>query len=76
MKVRPVELRFGFIHPDLGVLPIDDGHGAIFHEIKKYYGDSTLDPTGMKLKGGAYERRFSGGGFRNNNRRRRGKRRR
>lgn len=50
-RKRPVELRLGFIHPELGVLPLDDGQGRVFKEIKSYYGGLGLDKSGRKLKG-------------------------
>ena len=56
-KDRPVELRFGFIHPELGVLPIEDSQGRVLREIVAYYGSSGLDESGMKLKGGRFSRR-------------------
>ncbi len=55
-KQRPVELRFGFLHPELGVIPLTDERGAVFKEVLHFYGSSGLDPTGMKLKGGSFSR--------------------
>ena len=55
-KVRPVELRFGFLHPDLGVIPIADEQGKLLPEIRRYYGAAELDSTGMRLKGGSFDR--------------------
>jgi ATP-dependent RNA helicase HelY len=48
--LRPVELRYGFLHPDLGVLPLRDKANRLNREIAKYYAGITLDKTGMKLK--------------------------
>jgi superfamily II RNA helicase len=53
---RPVELRYGFLHPDLGVLPLRDEKGGVFKEVLRYYGQSGLDPSGMRLKGGNFAR--------------------
>jgi ATP-dependent RNA helicase HelY len=47
---RPVELRYGFLHPDLGVMPLRDKIGRLNREISKYYVGVDLDKTGMKLK--------------------------
>ena len=47
---RPVELRLGFLHPDLGVLPLADEEGKIFKEVSRYYGKTGLDSSGMRLK--------------------------
>ena len=58
-KERPVELRYGFLHPELGVLPLRDSSGGVFPEVAKFYGGAGLDASGMRLKGGRfqYERR-------------------
>jgi ATP-dependent RNA helicase HelY len=48
--VRPVELRYGFLHPDYGVLPLRDAGGAIFSEVAEFYQGATLDQTGMRLR--------------------------
>ncbi|MBX7138143.1 MAG: DEAD/DEAH box helicase [Oligoflexia bacterium] len=53
---RSVELRFGFLHPDLGVLPLTDDRGRILKEVLHYYGSSDLDSTGMRLRGGKFSR--------------------
>ncbi|MCO6431840.1 MAG: DEAD/DEAH box helicase [Deltaproteobacteria bacterium] len=47
---RPVQLRYGFLHPDLGVLPLANEHGEIFGEVKKFYGSMSLDSSGMRLR--------------------------
>lgn len=47
---RPVELRLGFLHPDLGVLPISDSKGHILREVQQFYGGTSLDRTGMRLR--------------------------
>jgi len=49
-KNRPVELRYGFLHPDLGVIPLTDQQGAVLREVHSYYGSVALDPSGMRLK--------------------------
>ena len=68
-KDRPVELRFGFLHPQHGVIPLSDGKGAVFNEVSKFYGNSDLDPSGRKLQG-----RFAKGDRREQARRRRHRR--
>lgn len=47
--VRPVELRLGFIHPRLGVLPLSDETGRIFREVEYFYGSLGVDETGRRL---------------------------
>jgi superfamily II RNA helicase len=49
-KDRPVELRYGFIHPELGVLPLRDEEGGVLREVTKFYGGVGLDPSGMRLR--------------------------
>lgn len=51
-KERPVELRYGFLHPDLGVMPLADERGGVFKEVVHYYGSAGLDASGMRLKTG------------------------
>jgi superfamily II RNA helicase len=54
-KERPVELRYGFIHPELGILPLRDESGGVFPEVAKFYGGAGLDASGMRLKGGRFQ---------------------
>ena len=74
-KVRPVELRYGFLHPEYGVIPLGDGKGEVFNEVSKFYGAVDLDPSGRRLKGefGRHrgERRGGRGDRRHNSRHRR-----
>ena len=49
-KERPVEIRYGFLHPDLGVIPLRDEKGNVYKEVQQYYGSYMLDKTGMRLK--------------------------
>jgi ATP-dependent RNA helicase HelY len=58
-KERPVQLRYGFLHPELGVLPLRDERGRVLAEVTEYYGSTGLDASGMRLKIG---RREGGGG--------------
>ena len=53
---RPVELRFGCIHPDLGVLPLRNLSGGVLGEVNDYYRETRLDRSGMKLKGGRFQK--------------------
>jgi ATP-dependent RNA helicase HelY len=55
-KDRPVELRLGFLHPELGVLPLRNEKGGIMKEVSRYYGSVGLDSSGMKLRGGKFAR--------------------
>lgn len=34
---RPVELRLGFLHPELGLLPLEESPGKVFPEVSLYY---------------------------------------
>ncbi|MCB0321171.1 MAG: DEAD/DEAH box helicase, partial [Bdellovibrionales bacterium] len=34
---RPVELRFGFLHPQFGVIPLQDDKGRILREVRDFY---------------------------------------
>ncbi len=55
-KERSVDLRYGFLHPDYGVIPLTDGDGRVLKEIVRYYGASGLDSSGMRLIGGQFKR--------------------
>jgi ATP-dependent RNA helicase HelY len=58
-KERSVQLRYGFLHPDLGILPLRDGDGKVFKEVLRFYGTAPVDTKGTKLrmKGGAHRGR-------------------
>ena len=47
---RPVELRLGFLHPDLGIIPLRAVDNHILPEVLDFYGHATLDVTGTRLK--------------------------
>lgn len=47
---RPVELRYGFIHPELGVLPLFDEKQGVFREVAQFYAGIGLDSSGMRLR--------------------------
>jgi ATP-dependent RNA helicase HelY len=47
---RPVELRLAFLHPQFGVVPLEDSSGNLFDEVGRCYEGIGLDPTGMRLK--------------------------
>lgn len=49
-KDRSVALRYGFLHPDFGVLPLDDGSGRLFKEVIHFYSSLGLAHDGMRLK--------------------------
>jgi len=62
---RPVELRLGFLHPELGVLPLEDEAGGVYPEVVRYYSGTGLDSSGRRLSGGRFsERRRGGRGWR------------
>ena len=48
--VRPVELRFGFMHPRFGVIPLSDEKGHLSPEVARYYGSMSLDESGTRVK--------------------------
>lgn len=54
-KERPVELRMGFLHPDLGILPlfedISGRSGRVFPEVLSFYGSQGLESDGLRLRG-------------------------
>ncbi|MCB0311266.1 MAG: hypothetical protein KDD42_08525, partial [Bdellovibrionales bacterium] len=56
-KERPVELRYGFLHPELGVVPLTDREGRLLRQVARFYGASNLDDSGMILQGGRFKRR-------------------
>lgn len=78
---RPVELRYGFLHPRFGVIPLSDEKGHLSPEVSHFYGSAQLDDSGMRVRGrvgGEREGRDRGGrrdsrGGRNRNGRRRGR---
>jgi ATP-dependent RNA helicase HelY len=62
-KERPVELRLGFLHPELGVIPLADEQGRLLGEVGRFYGSTGLDESGRRLKGGRFGRERRGGRF-------------
>jgi ATP-dependent RNA helicase HelY len=48
---RPVELRLGFIHPRLGVIPLEDDQGRVFPDVAHFY-DRENDRKFDKKRGG------------------------
>ena len=62
-KDRPVALRFGFLHPDLGIMPLEGPPGQVFPEVARYYGSHGLDESGLSFKkGGGRQGREGRGG--------------
>ncbi len=47
---RPVELRYAFLHPQFGVIPLRDEKGRILREVSWFYGEMGLDSTGTRLR--------------------------
>jgi superfamily II RNA helicase len=56
-KERPVELRFGFLHPKFGVIPLSDEKGHLSPEVSHFYGSAQLDDSGMRVRGDACRHR-------------------
>jgi ATP-dependent RNA helicase HelY len=48
-RERPVQLRYGFMHPELGVIPLSDERGQVIREVLNFYEHSELDRTGRKV---------------------------
>lgn len=53
---RPVELRYGFLHPQFGVLPLRDEKNRIHQEVINFYRDVQLDPSGRRLSQKGFRR--------------------
>ena len=47
---RPVELRYGLLHPDLGPVPLRDERGHLSREVTNFYGPMNLDRDGRRLR--------------------------
>jgi len=47
---RPVELRYGFLHPESGVLPLRDSRGHISKDVLSFYASLALDSSGRRLR--------------------------
>jgi ATP-dependent RNA helicase HelY len=61
-KDRPVELRYGFLHPRFGVIPLADEKGHLSPEVSHYYGSAEVDMDGMRVRTAGPERRGRNGG--------------
>ena len=48
VEKRPVELRFGFLHPELGVLPLHSKKGKVLWEIESFYKKHVRRPRGPR----------------------------
>lgn len=61
-RERPVQLRYGFLHPDYGVIPLQDDRGQVLREVLQFYGNSELDRTGRRVtaRGQGRSRGFRG----------------
>lgn len=57
---RPVELRYAFLHPDIGVIPLGDEKGALDPEVLAFYSGSELDRSGRVVMNRAERRPFRG----------------
>lgn len=49
-KERPVELRLGFLHPELGVIPLQDEQGRPLEEVQHYYSGKNEFRPGFRGK--------------------------
>lgn len=47
---RPVELRFAFLDPDLGIIPLRDAKGRLLSEVAQFYGSGRLDSSGLRME--------------------------
>lgn len=54
---RPVELRLAFLHPEHGVIPLENEQHEIFPEVKSFYADARSGRRGK----GRDRKRFGGG---------------
>lgn len=56
---RPVELRLGFVHPELGVLPLACEKGDVLAEVAQYYssGGAPSDNAGARFGKKRWEKR-------------------
>lgn len=50
-KDRPVELRYAFLHPKYGVIPLSDEKGHLSPEVAHFYGSASLDDSGTRVTG-------------------------
>ncbi|MGI6681367.1 MAG: DEAD/DEAH box helicase [Bdellovibrionota bacterium] len=57
---RPVELRYGFLHPDFGPIPLNDKKGNVCKDVLDYYGKAGLDSSGMKFTRISFRKAYKG----------------
>lgn len=69
VKVRPVSLRLAFLHPEYGVIPLEDKNGDISPEVQRYYSDGSGGDYRGGRGGRGGGRRFPQGGGRGRRRR-------
>ena len=75
VRERFVELRFGFLHPDMGVLPLMDRDGQLDPDVKQYYSRGAhMVTTGIVRKRNAGSRGPGRGWQKNRDRSRRSSR--
>jgi ATP-dependent RNA helicase HelY len=51
---RPVELRYAFMDPRFGIIPLRTPEARLSPRISRFYQGTMLDSDGMKLKGGVF----------------------
>lgn len=61
-KERPVELRYGFLHPRFGVIPLSDEKGHLSPEVSHYYGSADVEMDRMRVRGAGGGRHQGGDG--------------
>jgi ATP-dependent RNA helicase HelY len=59
---RPVELRYAFLHPRYGVIPLSDEKGHLSPEVSHYYNTMSLDDGGGRGGRGGFRRGGHRGG--------------
>ncbi|MCC6954078.1 MAG: DEAD/DEAH box helicase [Deltaproteobacteria bacterium] len=58
---RPVELRFGFLHPEKGILPIEDEQERVLPEVARFYSAEREGDPRMRFGGKGRGRGRRGG---------------
>ena len=65
---RPVELRHGFLHPQLGVIPLEGDKGGLLREIREFYTSKKKEGKKDRRWGGRPRRGVGRGGGRGGSR--------
>lgn len=59
VEKRPVPLRFGFIHPERGVVPLEDRDGHVLNEVTRFYSDEREGQGKFRFRKGGGHRKKS-----------------